>query len=379
MRRAVKLFSDRLSNLSERVPKPNVVICAIPQELIDYCGTKGKTELRAKLTPKERKLKTKLKEYKDSGQQLLAPIDEADVGLADSIPEVSDFRRLLKAEAIQIGLPVQLARPSTFSDKEAIGLQDPATRAWNFFAALFYKGGGYPWRMSDAKIGTCYLGISFYKQRRGNLRTSLAQVFTHTGAGLVLRGQRIEWDPRRSKTPHLTEDTAFTLLTDALELYKRQMNQQLPQRLALHKSSQFWKEELEGFRRACGRISQVDFVAFGQRGVRFLRRGSYPPLRGTTIELSSRNYLIYTKGYVPFYATYPGLRIPSPLEVLEHIGDSDMTTICKEILALTKMNWNNTDYSIREPITLQFSREVGKILSHLSEEVIPRPQYYYYM
>jgi len=54
-------------------------------------------------------------------------------------------------------------------------------------------------------------------------------------------------------------------------------------------------------------------------------------------------------------------------------------TICREVLGLTKMNWNNADLGIREPITLEFSREVGRILSHVEEEVNPRPQCFFYM
>jgi len=41
-------------------------------------------------------------------------------------------------------------------------LQDEATRAWNFSVALYYKGGGFPWRLADAQHGTCYIGISFH-------------------------------------------------------------------------------------------------------------------------------------------------------------------------------------------------------------------------
>ena len=40
---------------------------------------------------------------------------------------------------------------------------------------------------------------------------------------------------------------------------------------------------------------------------------------------------------------------------------------------------NSADFCIREPITLAYAREVGKILAYVSEEVIPNPEYYYYM
>jgi hypothetical protein len=386
VRQAVKLFTDRLKNLAEREPRPQVVICALPQDIVDYCATKRGG--RERLTPKERQLKRIIDYHRRVGQQTLFPIDEIELGLADFLPEASDFRRILKAEAMKIGIPTQLARPSTFVDtpklqgvQESRTLQDVATRAWNFSVALYYKGGGFPWRLADAQHGTCYIGISFFKEyakRDNRMRVSLAQIFTHTGEGLILRGDRFEWDETYGKTPHLSEGVAYKLLSDALELYNRHMGQ-LPSRLVIHKSSRYWPEELEGFKKAAKNIGKVDFIAFGERGIRFLRKGRYPPLRGTVVKLGPNNYLLYTRGYIPYLKTYPGKRIPAPVEILEHYGDLDPKTVCQEILALTKMNWNSADYCIREPITLQFAREVGRILAYLAEEVTPRPQYMFYM
>jgi hypothetical protein len=48
------------------------------------------------------------------------------------------------------------------------------------------------------------------------------------------------------------------------------------------------------------------------------------------------------KGIVDFYKTYPGMYIPSPLRVESFDSDSSLEDLCKEILGLTKMNWNNT-------------------------------------
>lgn len=48
-------------------------------------------------------------------------------------------------------------------------------------------------------------------------------------------------------------------------------------------------------------------------------------------------------------------------------------------ISITKMNWNSADFCISEPITLAYSREVGRILAYVPEEVIPRPEYRFYM
>ena len=68
-----------------------------------------------------------------------------------------DFHDMLKAKALSLGVPIQMLRPSTFDrslkSKEkddfakSRSLQDEATCAWNFFVALYYKAGGYSWRL----------------------------------------------------------------------------------------------------------------------------------------------------------------------------------------------------------------------------------------
>src|SRR5437660_4206081 len=119
---------------------------------------------------------------------------------------------------------------------------------------------------------------------------------------------------------------------------------QLPMRVIVHKSSEYWKEEKEGFSEVLKDVPRRDFVSFGDKHVRFFRFGKYPPLRGTAVRLSTGNYLLYTRGYVPYLQTYPGARAPWPLDI-SHEGDSSPDTILAEILALSKMNWNSAEFS----------------------------------
>jgi hypothetical protein len=224
------------------------------------------------------------------------------------------------------------------------------------------------------------VGISFYKDPRfrGQVKTSVAQVFTHTGEGLVLKGGRASID-KKNRHPYLSKDNAYNLMKDILDVYRKQMRQ-LPSRLVVHKSSQYRPEELSGFEEASNDIELKDFLTLLTRGIRFMRsRGIYPPVRGTTIKVGPNDYVLFTKGWIPFYETYPGLRVPTPIEIVEHHGNTPIKMLFEEILALTKMNWNSADFCIREPITLAYSREVGKILAYVPEEVIPRPEYLYYM
>jgi hypothetical protein len=210
------------------------------------------------------------------------------------------------------------------------------------------------------------------------MRTGLAQAFTHGGDGFVLRGKPFEWDDAVSRSPHLSRTDARDLMRDVLGVYDRHRHGK-PERIVVHKSSRFWPEELAGFKEAIQGIAYYDLVAIQKRGIQFLRQGDYPPLRGTWVRFDDQDYLLYTQGYVPYLRTYPGMRSPQPQEIVEHHGTSPMDMVLREILALTKLNWNSADFSVSEPITLAFSRRVGEILAEMPATVKPQEEYRFYM
>ena len=55
------------------------------------------------------------------------------------------------------------------------------------------------------------------------------------------------------------------------------------------------------------------------------------------------------------------------------------TRCFREILALTKMNWNNTMLGERDPITLRTARTVGNILRHHDSDAPVSGRYAHYM
>lgn len=307
---------------------------------------------------------------------------------AETEVEHQNLRRGLKAEAMQFGIPTQLVWPRALRLTQTNAspgerAQDAATRAWNFTTALYHKAGGSPWRLAEAEPGVCYVGVSFYRELADDnprMRTSLAQAFTAAGDGYVLRGSPFDWDAGRyNRSPHLDQAASAALMRAVLDLYKKQNRGSLPTRLVVHKTSRFWDEELAGFEDACEYVPRKDFVALGDRGIQFYRTGEYPPLRGTYMKFSDENLLLYTSGYIPYLRTYPGPRVPRPLEILEHYGDTPWDALLQEILALTKMNWNSADFAIGMPVTVAFSRSVGQVLAELPENLPLRPEYRFYM
>jgi hypothetical protein len=326
----------------------DVIVCVLPEDLRDPLTKQGNDE--------------------DS------PVEDEKV----------DFRRLLKAEAMPYRKPLQLIWEENLTEAPP-NRQNDATRAWNLMTALYYKASmSIPWRLVEdpEKQETCYVGIGFYKSRDEEyLRTAMAQIFDEMGQNVILRGNPILPDEDKDdRRPYLNEEHSYNLLYRALEAYEQAVKH-LPARLVLHKSSHYREEEINGFKNAIidHGIEYADFVDIQPTDMRLLREGDYPPYRGTAAELESRRHLLYTFGSNKYYRTHPSLYIPGPVEVRKADGDASMRQVCREVLALSKMNWNNTQMGGKMPITLRGASNVGDVMKYVEDNNKPVMHYRYYM
>jgi hypothetical protein len=217
---AVELFQNEVIALAESSVRPDVIVCALPADLIQKIVNESSEE-RAK--PRRRGRRPR------------------GAGIRDV-----DFRDMLKARTIQFGIPLQLVWPTTWSSDTKITralkkqsfrkVQDPATRAWNFFTAVYYKAGYVPWRMprDPSEFRSSFVGISFYQDPHANrLLTSTAQMFDERGQGLIIRGGRAQID-KSDRRVFLARTDAYTLLRRSLDAYRIQ-HKQYPARVVLHK------------------------------------------------------------------------------------------------------------------------------------------------
>lgn len=302
-----------------------------------------------------------------------------DFGEEDSVEVEFNFRRLLKAKAMEYNIPIQIIRDRIA--KPSSEMQDEASIAWNFYTALYYKAGGIPWSLKkETNNITCFAGISFYRTRdKKTIQTSVAQIFNEHGNGVILRGTPVKED-KKDRQPHLMEEQAYNLLKESLSEYYNAIKI-FPQRLVIHKSSNYSEEEIDGFKRVAYdmNINSIDLVTIMPTSFRLYRDNDYPPLRGTMFSLDRCRHFLYTRGYVEYYGTYPGKYIPNPIEVRLFSFDESPEQICREILSLTKMNWNNTQFDRKFPITIDCSRNVGEILKYVSPEQKPQIKYSFYM
>lgn len=360
-RAVVETIANEISALSERTIKPNVVLVALPIEII------------------ERTYNARDVSIGEEGEETEAGAD-------------LDFRGMLKAACMRVRLPIQLMWPTTFDPafkiprklKEASNrrTQDPATIAWNLLTAIYYKAGGLPWRLArDARqLRTSFVGLSFYRSIDGeHIHTSTAQMFDERGEGLILRGGRMV-ESEEDRKPHLTAEDAYELLRNSLRVFRDQHGH-WPARVVLHKTSRFDRNELDGFHKAIDErdIDYADFVWVQKSMTRLYRLGAYPPLRGSLLRFDKDEALLYTRGSVEFFRTYPGIYIPRPLMLRCQALGQPLQHIAEEMLALTKMNWNNTQFDNGLPITIAAARHVGEVLKYVGEKQEIAPRYSFYM
>jgi hypothetical protein len=197
---------------------------------------------------------------------------------------------------------------------------------------------------------------------------------------MVIKGAPVEL-AKDDRTPHLSTDDASKLLKQALDRYRATHDTQ-PARIVIHKTSVFNDAELEGFgaQAAERQISRADYVSVTKSpSTRLFREGLYPPLRGTFLSLDARTHLLYSRGSVDFYQTYPGLYVPRPLVFRCDKVQATPKHIAREILALTKMNWNMTQFDGGLPITVEAARNVGAVLKYLGEDDEAASHYRHYM
>jgi len=275
---------------------------------------------------------------------------------------------------------MQIVWPDTWDDAAKIPrkvkrqtnrqTQVKATRAWNLLNALFYKAGKVPWRLlpDQAEYQTSFLGIGFYRDLDGQqLWTSTAQMFDERGRGLILRGARAQTETK-GRHPYLTAKDAEDLVAQSITAYKAH-HRHVPARIVVLKTSRFRPEEAEGIDAALKNfnIEMADLLWIQESSpIAVFRDGNYPALRGTFIDLNGKG-LLYTRGSVPYYGTYPGLRVPRPLLLVPHENtDSTILMLAKDVLALTKVNWNTTQFDQKLPAPIKAAREVGRIFKHIA-------------
>jgi len=363
IRQVVDEYCRQFDLMIDAYPKPNVILLPLDQEIIDLC--------------KDPALKSEriIFQNRDFGDP------------ASSSASMFDFHNHIKAQAAspKRNFVTQMISPKTLAFSEE--KQNAALIAWNFSVGTFYKATGVPWKLADINENTCYVGISFYREiNRGNMsvRASIAQVYMRTGESQVITGRPFRWDQKtQGRQVKLDFNQMSEIVGDSIKIFHAQRHK-LPERIVVHKSSSFTKEEMSGCLDAANNIDEVDLVHISEYTAfrAYHTKCDFPVVRGTLItknENSSEAFL-FTSGYVPALGTYPGPAVPRPLYLHCPRIDTSIELIATDILGLSKLDWNSATFYTRLPVTLSVSEKVGNILAEMVLANIPPPtSYRYYM
>ena len=322
---------------------------------------------------------------------LLADIlDTTDESIFDDVP---DFHRHIKARLLQYGQPSQLIRETTLAPEQFVnrtghpirGIQDPATVAWNLSTALYYKSQeGPPWKLANMRDSVCYIGLVFklIPNHPDNHACCAAQMFLSEGDGVVFRGANGPWRTE-DKEFHLSKVAARDLVETVLETYRSRFSEN-PRELFIHGRTSFSDDEWDAFREAAP--SETNLVAvriqptYGD--TKLYREGDYPCIRGTAMILGERDGFLWTSGYVPKIDTYLGPETPNPLFVTLLRWSSEqpsLDNVLRDIMALTKINYNAANYNDGLPVTIRFADSVGDVLVMGSAIGVERQPFKYYI
>ena len=91
--------------------------------------------------------------------------------------------------------------------------------------------------------------------------------------------------------------------------------------------------------------------------------GATPVLRGTAYRVGYNRALLRTMGYMPALQTYPGREVPNPISIEVCRGEADLDMVLRDIMGLTKVNFNARIFADGLPVTLRFAEAVGEILT----------------
>lgn len=294
-----------------------------------------------------------------------------------------DLHDQLKASSAPIGAPTQV-----LWEDSALEFRYKCSLAWRLSIALYAKAGGTPWRLyRDSDADVAYVGLSY--AIRGGTKdgfvTCCSQVFDADGGGMDFVaydiGGGIDLD-----NPHLTRDQMRAVMSRSVRLYQDRHAGHLPQRVVVHKTTTFRDDEADAVIDAWAACREIECVRVQSstpwRGVQLVapnpgagrsQPDNWPVRRGTMQFLSGRDALLYVNGMAPglgsgsanFYQG--GKSIPSPLLISRDAGSGPLERTAADVLALSKMDWNNDALYDPLPVTIRYSQTLARVIGHASD------------
>lgn len=293
-------------------------------------------------------------------------------------PDSSDDYNLhdaIKLYAADKGISVQ------FIEERSTNSYDPCKVLWGLSTSLYAKSQGILWHPRSISDDTAYIGIGYAKSEKQGICIGCSQLFDSTGTGIRMILRKIKNPCFFEKSnPYMDRNEVREMMIELRESYYHCCPTAKLNRVVIHKTTPFMKEEIIGITQAFEGVdvellqiqehSPWRAIRFGMQATR--QAENFAIKRGTVIPTNKDSFLIWTHGslnipeWTGSYNYFKGGRgIPAPLVVKRFGGQSEGGVLAEEILMLTKMNWNSGDSLYKSlPVTLDFA----KVLSRMSKQ-----------
>jgi hypothetical protein len=309
-----------------------------------------------------------------------------------------DLHDAVKAFAAQHGLTTQIITD------QALRYRCRASVAWRLGTALYAKAGGTPWKLDTRQAplepAAAYIGLSYALRPSPDGSTSFvtccSQVFDADGAGMEF----VAYDVGEGvdlRNPYLSRQDMRLVMSRSLALYQDRHAGRTPRHLIVHKQTPFSGDETAGCLDAWGAASDLTCVTLTRpawRGVSLdaprhhgeRSTPGYAVRRGTTLQLDERSCLLWVAGNAPDAslsgaANYlqGGKGTPRPLLLTRDAGRGPLDEVAAQVLALSKMNWNNDALYDALPCTVQYAKVLARTLKHMRDLASQPYDYRFFM
>jgi len=282
---------------------------------------------------------------------------------------------------------LQLIRKSTLEK----ALSDPVTMTFTLFnmaTAIYAKIGGIPWLLDQQLIPAgVFIGIAFTRPKVVSYTESKKEIFYYgiltvynkfgRYIDMSARGITLEIDKRLrlrgTKGLYIPKKVMVEMLKQVISAY-------FPPVVIVHKSSRFHEEELEAVRYIL-KGKGIDYALIHVESSNPYRGYgedvlSMTAVRGDLVldkEIANRA-ILFTTGCTQSDRGIqkrgrPGTPRPLELEIEENTTPYTPRDFAKQILALTKLNWNTTDLEVRMPITIKYARKVASLAPLITSSI----------
>jgi hypothetical protein len=290
----------------------------------------------------------------------------------------------VKAAAADLGLTTQIITD------QALTYRCRASVAWRLATALYAKAGGIPWTLPPLAAGldddSAYIGLSYalrITSEGTSFVTCCSQVFDADGGGMEFVAYDIG-EGRDLRNQYLTREQMRLVMARSLAIYQRRHAGRSPARLIVHRQSPFRGGEVAGcldaWGGAIGEICCVSITRTPWRAVSLVpdranpgrSRPGYAVDRGTALQIDDRSVLVWVSGNartasLSGHGNYlqGGKGTPRPLLLTRDAGRGPLTDIAAQVLALSKLDWNNDALYDSLPVTLRYAQTLARTIKHI--------------